>query len=128
MTATTSNFISENRRISAFFIKPNCYYCFLIINGRDNSLFSWHKFIKIKRKKEKLFTCFQLLPSKNVYVQKYHFFKCWLKVNKEILQVPEHRKTQFWLIFNENVKLFACSFLMSGWLLTPSFLIYVRIC
>ena len=46
-------------------------------------------------RKEKLFTRFQLLPSKKVYGQKYHFFKCWFKVNKEILQVPEHRKTQF---------------------------------
>ena len=57
-----------------------------------------------------MFTCFQLRPSKKVYGQKYHFFKCWRKVNKEILQVPEHRKKQLWLIFNENVKLFVFLF------------------
>ena len=130
MTATTSISISENRQKSAFFIWPNCYYCFLIINGPDNSLYSFHKFKKIIRKKEKLFTCFQLLPSKMVYGEKYLFFKCWLKVNQQILQVPEHRKTQLWLIFNENVRLFVFSFLTSEWLLTPSLfpLIYVRIC
>ena len=65
-----------------------------------------------------MFTYFQLFPSKKVYEQKYYFFKCWLKANKEILQVLEHQKTQLQLIFNENVKPFVFSFLTSEWLLT----------
>ena len=131
MTATTSISISENWQKSAFFIWPNCYYCFLIINGPDNSLYSFHKFKKIIRKKQKLFTCFQLLPSKMVYGEKYLFFKCWLKVNQQILQVPEHRKTQLWLIFNENVKLFVFFLFWhqnGSWPPPFSPLIYVRIC
>ena len=101
----------------------------MIINGRDNSLYSLNKFKKT-RKKEKLFTCFQLLPSQKVYGLKCHFFKCWLKVNKRFYKCLNIEKRSYdWFSMKMSNYLDFLFWHQNGsWPPPPSPLIYPRIC